>query len=503
MGCAVTTECVLTIDLGTTACKAMLISPTGDILAWSTVAYPTWRPDTERAEQHPDDWWEAASTAVRKVLASTGAAAGSVTAIGLSSQRETVVPLDASFRPLHSALLWMDTRGVEHVHKLVKRFGDQVQAWTGLVPNATYTAGKLLWFAAEHPDVMKATRYFLQPKDYLLFRMSGVVATDYTLASRTLLFNVRDLTWQPELMDACGVTPEHFPDVYSSETVIARLGNAVAAEWGLSAGVPIVLGGGDRASEVLGCGIQSGEIMESSGSTSNIACPVSAPVLRTAARVNCSVHVLPGQWVLEQGLSTTGTILDWWNTFGTKIDGFDDLVKGAESSPPGANGLIVLPFFMGTRAPRWNPDARGGILGLTLGHSFSDISRAILEGVGYELRFAIEVFEECGVPINRIRLIGGGALLTSWNQIKASIYKKWTAVPRVVHAASFGAFLLAARQLDWISSYEDGQKLNPLDAIYHPDTELTALYDTGYRLYSQLYTHLDEIWPMFSQYMRR
>ncbi|GMA51645.1 xylulokinase [Alicyclobacillus contaminans] len=491
-------EAILAIDLGTSACKAVLFGADGSVLAHATIPYPTWRPDAVRAEQHPNDWWNAATLAVRRVAATDERVC--VRAIVLSSQRETVLPVDEHGNPVRSAMLWMDGRGLDEIASLRERFGRSIHRWTGLVPSATYSAGKILWMRCHQPELFSATRHYLQPKDFLLYRMSGVLATDVTLASRTMLFNMETHTWQQELLDACGVTEKAFPPVYASDLVVAELRPDVALDWGLPSGIPIVLGGGDRACEVLGSGIQDGEVMESTGTTSNIACSVLAP--RFSERVTCSCHVIQGQWILEQGLSTTGAIVDWVRYL-LGHDNLQELDAAIDKSSPGAGGLLVLPFFMGARAPRWNPLAEGAIIGLTLAHTREDIVRAVVEGIAYELRFALETYGEMGIPVERIRLVGGGAYMDKWNQIKATVYQKHLAAPRWVHAASFGAYLLAARRLGWITSYGEGQANNPLTAIYHPDLKYVDLYDEGYQLYTQLNHQLEQQWPLLDAHRRR
>ncbi|MHB1628024.1 MAG: xylulokinase [Bacilli bacterium] len=496
-------ECVLTIDLGSTACKAVLFSGTGATLATASVSYPTWHPDHVRAEQHPDDWWQATTKAVRRAM-EEACERGSihVAMIALTSQRETLLPLDRGGRPLHSAMLWMDTRGVERVREAVYDRGYPIREWTGLVPSASYFAGKIHWLNRHHPDIAERTAVYVQPKDYMLYRMSGVLATDRSLASRTLLYNIITQDWQEELLEFFGVARSGLPEVYPSNACVARVKAETAAEWGIAEHTPILLGGGDRQCEVLGSGIEHGEVMEATGTTSNIACAVDNPAQYASDRMTCSAHVLENEWILEQGMSTTGAVVDWLHSLiaaGNDFPGIDDAIQ---KSSPGASGLIAFPFFMGARAPRWNPNAQGAILGLTLSHRREDIYRAILEGVSYELRYAIQTYEQIGVPVRRIRLIGGGARLKSWNQLKADIYRKRLASPKIVHAAAFGAFLLAAREMEWISSYEQGQKMNPVMAIYHPDLKNTDLYEAGYQTYTQLYDLLDSgnIWSILNRY---
>ncbi|WAH38041.1 xylulokinase [Alicyclobacillus dauci] len=477
---------ILVIDLGSSACKAILFAKDGTVLAVASEAYPTWHPDDVRAEQHPDDWWQATTKAVKLVLTSVESTV-KVQGIGLTSQRETVLPLDKEGHPLHPAILWMDKRGIEWVGEVGEVHQNQIQEWTGLVPGASYSAGKIHWLKQQFPDLEQKTAFYVQPKDYLVFRLTGVMATDRSLASRTMLYNIRSLDWQDELLDALDLDRERLPEVHSPGSVIGVLRSQVASEWGLQSGLPVVLGGGDRQCEVLGSGITTGEAIESTGTTSNIACVVDDLAPYKSDRIACSVHVVDGEWILEQGMSTTGAAISWLHGL---LDGNDDVRNvddALRKSVPGAAGLIALPFFMGARAPRWNPNAQGAMMGLTLGHKVEDIYRAVLEGIGYELRYAIQTYEEIGLAISRIRLTGGGAGYDNWNQTKASIYQKRLASPKVLHAAAFGAFLLTARELGWISSFEEGQKLNPLVSIYHPDSKEIPLYDVGYKLYMKMY----------------
>jgi xylulokinase len=491
-------ESVLTIDLGTTACKAILFSDSRDVIHSVSVPYSRWHHNFECAEQNPEDWWAVVTTAVRRLVRE--AERTQVKMIALSSQRETIVPVDHRMRPVHSAILWMDMRGIPDIIELAECFGADLQRWTGLVPSSTYSMGKVLWLRRAHPELACQVRYYLQPKDYLLYRMSGVLATDFTLASRSMLFNIHTRRWQPELLDACQITEDQLPPVHASDTVVASLAHKVAEEWGLPPGIPILLGGGDRPCEVLGSGVQYGEVMESSGTTSNVSCLVHQPPCGETP-VSCSLHVIDGEWLLEQGMSASGAIFDWLRALFGETDG-PDLNRVLERTTAGASGLLLLPFFMGARAPRWNPSASGAILGLTLSHRGEEIYRALMEGIAYEMRTALALFERLGVRIEAVRLVGGGAGSGRWNRIKASIYRRRLVQPRVIHAASFGLFLLAARKLGWLDSHGDGHSLNPARAIYDPDDDLAELYDYGYSLYGEWIERTEPLWPRLEQYKR-
>jgi xylulokinase len=485
---------VLTIDLGTSACKASLFvldgPRAGTAAAQSSVEYPTLHPAPGWAEQDAASWWTAAVTATRRL---SDVVRRRVVAVGLSSHRGGVVPVDAAGEPLARCLIWMDRRSTGELAAIVDALGrDRIHAVTGLVPDGEFSASKVAWLRAHEPGVTRATRWYLQPRDYLYLRLTGEPATDYTLASRTMLFDIRRRAWWPEACAAAGVTAELFPPLHESVDAPFAVGPEAAAELGIPAGARVALGAGDRPCEVLGAGAGPGRVMMSTGTTTNVSAPSAGIPARLDPRVMCSLHCVEGAAVLEQGLSASGAILKWLRDRllnGTVDYGrLDDL---AAPVPLGADGLVFLPFMMGARATRWDPDARGAWFGLTEAHGLGALARSVMEGVACEVRACLDLLEGMDVRVREVIAVGGGAASRVWNRIFAAFLARPVAVPHQTGAASLGAALLAGCAVGrWPSPVAAARAINPITESFEADPGETASCDRMRAAYEALYEAL-------------
>ncbi len=474
---------ILTLDLGTTACKAVLYDLDGSVAAVGEAEYPTSYPGPARAEQDPEDWWRAAVQAVRRALdGAPGVDRQKVAAIGLSSQRETVALVDATGRPLGPAISWMDRRGAEEIAELARQVGfENLHRRTGMVPDATFTLAKLLWLRRNDPEALKRAAWLLQPRDFLAARLTGESITDPSLASRTMLWDVQAGSWWEEGLQRAGVKASQLPRVVPSHAVVGGLTRQAADAMNLAAGIPVVAGGGDRCCEALGAGLMPGEAMESTGTASNLSVVVAGLPERRDPRLAYTAHVLPGQWLVEQGLNATGALLRWLRdlAYGAQSEArvYERMVEEAARVPPGADGLLVAPFFMGARSPRWQAGARGGVAGLTLQHGRAHLARAAMEGVAFELRACLQVLEQAGLPVREVVAMGGGARNRLWLQIKAAALGApiWTA--RTELAASLGAMALAAWGTGLVNDPAQAvRRWNPRGERLQPDPSLQEAY---------------------------
>ena len=487
---------ILTLDLGTSACKASLFAPDGRVLAQVGVEYPTLQPAPGWAEQDPHAWWDAARAGCAQLPAEARAR---VVAVGLSSHRGGVVPVDGAGRPLASCMIWMDRRAAGEVAAFVRAFGqERVHEVTGLVPDTEFSAGKILWLRSHRPDVFRAARCYLQPRDYLYLRLTGALATDYTLASRTLLLDVRARAWWADACAYVGITPDAFPPVYASSAAPHVVTAEAAAALGIPAGAPVALGAGDRPCEVLGAGATGARVMVSTGTTTNVSVPSPAPPAVSDPRVMCSLHAVDGAVLFEQGMSASGSILRWLRD--TLLGGTVDYRRVdalASDVPAGADGLLFLPFMAGARATRWDPDARGVWFGLSEAHGVGALARSVMEGVAYEVRACLALLDGMGVHASEVVAVGGGARSALWDQILADVLGRPVGVPRQADAASLGAMLLAAAALGWVRSVEHAaREINPTARAYRPDAAAAERYRGRYDVYTQLY---DALRPAFHE----
>jgi xylulokinase len=488
-------QTILTFDLGTTGCKVCLWDAGGALLSSAGHGYPIHHPKPDWAEQDPEDWWHAAVTAGRRCLA--GQEPSRIAAIGLSSQREGVVPIGRDGKPLSHCIIWMDRRCREQSVRLGEEFGVSfLHHHTGVAPDPNYTACKLLWLRENQPDLLDRTATFLQPRDFLYYRLTGAPATDYTLASRTMMIDIRRETWWREMFDRVGARFDQFPPIYRSTDAPHQVAAEAAAALGIRTGIPVALGGGDRSCEGVGAGLSGDRASDSTGTATQVSMAAER-LPENLGRVPCGIHAIPGRYLFELGASTTASAMRWLRElFGLAPTEVESLEREAAQSPPGARNLLMLPFLMGARSTRWNPDARGLILGLSLGHTRGDIARALMEGVGYEVATCLDGLREIGITPGELVVIGGGARSDLWAQIKADILGCPVYRPRYTEAASLGAAILAATAVGLITDPEaTARNWNPPVETFTPNPEATRIYRDRRRLFDDVYTALAPLFP--------
>jgi xylulokinase len=489
------TETILTFDLGTTGCKVCLWDTGGSLLASADRGYPIHHPEPDWAEQDSEDWWQAAVTAGRQCLA--GQDASRIAAIGLSSQREGVVPIGRDGQPLSRCIIWMDRRCREQSARLGDEFGESfLHHHTGVAPDPNYTACKLLWTREHQPDLLDQTAVFLQPRDFLYYRMTGRPATDYTLASRTMMIDLRAERWWPEMFARVGVRPDQFPPLHRSTEAPFSVAAEAAVALGIPSGIPVALGGGDRSCEGVGAGLSGDRASDSTGTATQVSM-VTDRLPENLGRVPCGIHAVPGRYLFELGVTTTASAMRWLRElFGLSQEDMALLEREAAQSPPGARNLVMQPFLMGARSTRWNPDARGMLLGLSLGHTRGDIARALMEGVGYEVGSCLDGLRDIGNHAGELVVIGGGARSDLWAQIKADILGMPVSRLRYTEAASLGAAILAAVAVGLVSDpVAAARAWNPPIRTFTPNPEATRIYRDRRQLFDDLYTALLPIYP--------
>jgi xylulokinase len=481
---------ILTFDLGTTGCKACLWDAGGSLLASADHGYPIHHPKPDWAEQDSEDWWRATVAAGRQCL--MGQDAGRIAAIGLSSQREGVVPIGKDGRPLGRCVIWMDRRCRAQSARLGEEFDVRfLHHHTGVAPDPNYTACKLLWTREHQPELLDRTVVFLQPRDFLYDRLTGRPATDYTLASRTMMLDLRAERWWPEMFARVGVRPEQFPPLYRSTEAPFSVAAEAAAALGIPTGIPVALGGGDRSCEGVGAGLVGARASDSTGTATQVSM-VADRLPENLGRVPCGIHAIPGRYLFELGVTTTASAMRWFRELtGLMPEDMPVLEREAAQSPPGARNLLMQPFLMGARSTRWNPDARGMLLGLSLGHTRGDIARALMEGVGYEVGTCLDGLRDMGVIPGELVVIGGGARSDLWAQIKADILGIPVYRPKYTEAASLGAAILAAAAVGLVADPEAAARAwNPPVETFTPTPEASRIYRDRRELFDDLYAAL-------------
>jgi xylulokinase len=431
---------VLGVDVGTTAVKAAVVTAGGRVLGSGSVEYPTVYPRPGWAEQDPGDWWRAACGAIRLALEAAGRR--ELAAVCVSAQAPTMLPLDARARPLRRALIWMDRRAESECARLRERLGeDLVRQITGNRIDPYYVAPKLLWLREQDPETFARARTFIQATGYLVQRLTGEVTLDREHASLLSLRDFQRDEWSEALCAAVGVAPDRFPRLVEADEVVGHVTAAAAAETGLAPGTAVTGGTVDGAAAALEAGaVDEGQVAEMTGTSTVVILPSARP--RSEPAFVAMRHAVRGRWLLLGAIVASGASLRWLrDLFGG--DSFDALIAEAEAEPPGANGLVFLPYMMGERSPIWDSDARGVFLGLTLASGRGALVRAVLEGAAFAVRHNVEVAAAAGIEVAELRSVGGGTQSRLWNQIKADVIGVPVLLPETSIGAPFGDAALA------------------------------------------------------------
>jgi len=443
---------VLGIDVGTGGTRAVVIDQTGRLVSAATQDHqPFASPQIGWAEQQPEDWWRAACVAVRKALSSANLTGKDVGCVGFSGQMHGAVLLDERGNVVRPALIWCDVRTEKQCHELTLALGLErlIQLTCNpALPNFTLT--KVLWVRENEPDQWNRVRYLLLPKDYVRFCLTGERATDMADASGTLLLDVSRRRWSSEMLGAAALEETLLPALHESPDVCAKVSAEGAAASGLAQGTPVVAGAGDQAAGAVGMGIVSrGTVSATIGTSGVVFAATDRPALDPRGRVHTFCHAIPGRWHVMGVTQAAGLSLRWFrDTFTANSTGapesYDHLTAEAAKAPPGSDGLLWTPYLMGERTPHLDGSVRGALVGITASHTRGHIVRAILEGVAFSLRDTFTLFKEMNVPVQSIRLGGGGARSPLWRQIQADVYGHAVEIVEAEEGAAYGAALLAA-----------------------------------------------------------
>lgn len=494
----------LGIDIGTSGTKTLAITETGAILASATEEYPLSSPQPGWSEQDPLDWWRASVDSVKQVLAKANIKPTDVKGIGLSGQMHGSVFLDAQHNVIRPALLWNDQRTSAECTEIEKRAGGRA-ALIEMVANPAltgFTAPKILWLRNHEPQNFERLRQVLLPKDYVRFRLTGEFATEVSDASGTLLLDVRNRCWSKALLGKLELDPALLPKVYESVEVSGKLSAIAAEQMGLPAGIPVVGGGGDQAASAVGNGIVSRGAISATMGTSGVVFAHSDEVqIDPQGRVHTFCHAVPGKWHVMGVVLSAGGSFQWFrNQLGqgeiaiAKLMGVDPyqlLSAMAQQAPAGSEGLYFLPYLTGERTPHADPDARAAWVGLSLRHGKSHMARAVLEGATYAMRDCLEIIKGMHIPVEEIRLSGGGAKGEFWRHLQADIYGQEVVTINAEEGPAYGVALLAATGTGAFKSIEEACKATISVVTRTPaNADAVQTYNKAYPHYGALYRSL-------------
>ena len=506
-------QTLLGIDLGTSGVKAALFAAeNGAVLTDAFVDYPLYHPHPGWAEQNPADWWQATLTAVRTCLAqgaTQGVQASDVRGVGLSGQMHGVVLLDAEQRVLRPCIIWADQRSEAQCRWMTERVGASRLIECVSNPALTgFTAPKLLWIRENEPEIFSQASTLLLPKDYIRYRLTGVMAMEISDAAGTCLLDVKHGKWSEEVLKALELAPSLLPPVVAADAVCGTITEEVAELSGLLAGTPVAGGGADNACGAVGNGVVlPGLGLVSIGTSGVVLAYADTPQVDTSGpvpRVHTFNHAVPHAWYLMGVTQGAGLSLRWLrDNIGlleralerwTAMDVYELLAKEAESVTPGSDGLIFLPYLQGERTPHLDAYARGGWIGLTARHDRRHLIRSVLEGVAFSLKDCFGILREQGLQLEQMRATGGGAKSPLWREIITDVLGVELVTTNATEGPAFGAALLAGVAGGVYPSVQQAceQTVRIVERT-EPNAQAVHAYAKAYDTYRTLYPALKPI----------
>lgn len=483
-----TSGIVIAIDIGTTSTKALAVDREGRVLGRQSVGYPLHTPQPGYAEQDPDEIVESVFACTARLLQEGGWQADEVLCVTFSSANHSLITLDENGSPLTPMITWADQRSAPQAARLLRDgSGLRVYSRTGTPIHPMSPLVKLIWLREERPELFRRAGHFVGIKEYLWLKLFGHAVMDYSLASATGLFGLESLKWDEEALELAGVREEQLPRLVPTTDITVGLKPDAAERLGLRADTPFVAGAQDGVLANLGVGaVGQGVMAVTVGTSSAARLTVERPSFDAEGRLFCYA-LTDDHWVVG-GPSNNGAIVAQWireRLYPGKST--EEVLPLAAASPPGANGLLFLPLLSGERAPFWDAQAKGVMFGLTLAHTESDMLRAALEGVMFQLAAIVASMKESGAVPSEVRASGGFARSELWCQMLADMLGVPVTVPESVESSALGAAQLGLYALEGCRGpllrwSESGGRQ------YEPDKEVHSRYAAMLPLYLSLYT---------------
>ncbi|MEI3606464.1 xylulokinase [Pseudogracilibacillus sp. SE30717A] len=498
-------QLILAHDIGTSGNKATLFNRYGEIIASETFSYQTYYMDSNHVEQNANDWWEAVCITSKSIMKAAKVTREGIACITFSGQMMGVVPVDKNANALRRAIIWADTRADEIIKRILEENDlNTLYRLTGNRVSSNYSAAKIGWLKQYEPTTYRGTYKFLQAKDFLVAKLTGRFATDYSDASGTNLLDIEEKQWSSELIDIFQLEDEKLPEILSSTTVAGFVHRKAAEKTGLAEGTPVVMGGADGSCAAMGAGVlEEGDIFNYIGSSSWISLASNRPFFDGDMVTFNFVHVDESKYTPIGTMQTAGSAIDWFTNhlYQEMKEGnlYEQMNSEASSSEIGANGLMFMPYLLGERSPWWNPEVRGAFLGLSINHTRYDMARAVLEGVSYNLKVIFDTFKHKKDNINEMWLFGGGANSELWCQMLADMYDMNIKVPyQVDETTSMGAAIVGGVGVGLLKDFTVAKDWCKTRAEYEPESKSVKKYVDEQQKFIQYYKALAPVYSKWS-----
>ena len=486
-------------DVGSQSLKGILLDPDGRVLGEAAAAYDVDYPKPGWAQQDPLVWRRALAEVVGTLLHVAHVAPAMVGALGLASQVDGLVAVDADAEPLHPAIIWLDRRAADETQRLREAISvDEIRRITGLNTDASHVAPKILWLRDAHPRVYERAAGLLLPGSALVAWLCGERVLDHANATSTMLCDVTTRSWSPRMLDATAIDAGLLGTILPAAEVVGYLRPDAAEMIGLTTATQVVAGTGDEHGASLGAGaIRPGIVVDIAGTAEPVCVAAGTPTIDPSGLVETHGHADPRVWLVENPGFVSGGSVSWFSQAFAQgaapatLDG-----EAAAQTSPGSDGVTFLPTLSGATTPRWNDRARGVFAGLSLNHARAHLFRALLEGCSFAVRDIVDRLDELGLGAEEIRVVGGGARSPFWLQMKSDVTGKPIRVLRMAESTALGAAMLAGVGAGIFADLDDAvARLAVLDpAAYEPNPAVRSAYDDAYGRYRRLF---DAVEPGF------
>jgi len=444
------------VDAGTQSLRSIIFDSKGKEVFSSQKAYTALYNDLE-VEQDPRTWKQSLTETLTEVGAFVKEHGLKIESISVTSQRASIIPVNEHGKYLYNAITWQDRRSYKLCDDVQKKMSlKNIYLKTGLRLDSYFSAPKMMWLKQNEFDVYDSAYKIIGVQDYIINLLTGKFVTDHTQAARTLLMNIEQFTWDDELIDLFEIDKSKLCDLVEPGSIVGTLLPQFAEKSGLNKSIQVIIAGGDQQCAAIGLNVLKPGVVEANTGTGSFILGYSeTPKFDDKIRVLCTASAIPGKWVLEAGILTSGNIYSWFkNNFYDKPN-YDTINREVMESGIGARGVILIPHFKGSAAPYWNPLSRGMFFNTSLETKRGDFARAILEGVSIEMSQNIRLIEDLVGYVEIVNIAGGLTVFDEFNQIQSDVFNKAVAVYESAEATALGAFIST---LVTLGVYKDHQK---------------------------------------------
>ncbi|MDR1831341.1 MAG: xylulokinase [Fusobacteriaceae bacterium] len=493
------TNYVAGIDLGTSSVKVLIMSEKGDPVGLGQAEYDIHTPKMLYAEQDTEAWWEATKAAAAEALREAKVPPEAIAAVGFSGQMHGLVALDKHKRPLAPAIIWMDQRSAREAADIKTLAAELMETELCNQPAAGMLIATLLWLKRNQAELYDKIACVMLPKDYIRFRLTGLIGAEYSDASATLAFSVKNNCWCRDLIRRAGLREDIWPDIYESTDIAGPVCKEAAAETGFSEKTLVVYGAADSAAQLTGNGVvDEGVVSCNIGTGSQLATVVKTPLFDKEMRVQTWRYVIPGRWFVQGGTLNGGSALNWLKNKALQTAAsYAELDARAAEIPAGSEGLIMIPFLAGERTPFLDPYAKGVYFGLSMKHEQAHLVRATMEGIVYNLKECAKVFDEMRLSNAKVISSGGAAKSALWRQIQADILGMPVYTTKTKEEACQGAAILAAVGCGMFQDVREACRaiVRVNDRPTEPVAENRKIYSDRQAVFAELYRRIKDLYP--------